>query len=201
MPVAPQQVLEDLTPLLCFTVYPALEACIPRAIEFFDQRKRARDRSLFPNLVRHELKEFLRDKGLLATYEDESDPDRSIDQVSVLSDNGLQFGHEGYLVRLRKAWNGNLPAATTRSQANFWQQDLIEHDAPIVTLVLLWDVDSKGRFSDLRLVKPRRRGYIYGVEEWSINVPHPAYLMGGVSSSESDDFDLDLGQEKDGTGE
>jgi hypothetical protein len=173
--------LQALDPVIK-VVYPALEAAVHESREFFPE-DRPIDSALFPNLVRYFVKVALTARGLTAVEEDQP-----LLKHEILPNNGLYLEFGPRRIRIRKADNGGLPAAASRSLADFYQQDtLFDEEISFQNLLLLWDVIEG--IVHLQLVCPKTRD---GAVHWSIPVAHPAETHKAPPAEEPQEIDLPI---------
>jgi hypothetical protein len=172
--------LEALAPFLA-EVFPILDAANAQATDYFGED--APDVWLYPDLVRFHAK-----KGLAARDFEVVEEDSTHLETEVLANNGLLLRYGPREIRVRKADHGSIPAPTSQTLKDFYEQrSLFESAVETQRLLLLWDTPA-GVF-ELTLACPKSGD---GAPHWKIPVPHPAEVHAADHAREGDDFDLPI---------
>lgn len=172
--------LEALAPFLG-EVFPILEAATAQAIDYFGDDPV--DSALYPNLVRFHAKKSLEQRRFEVV-------DENLDHVEheVLANNGLLLRYGPREVRIRKAVHGSIPAPTSQTLKDFYEQrSLLEGAVETQRLLLLWD--TPGGVFELSLACPKASD---GAPHWKVPVPHPAEIHTSDQDSRATDDDFDL---------
>ena len=172
--------LEALAPFVA-ELFPILEAAAAQAAEFFGEGDK--DVWLYPDLFRFYAKESLEGRPFELVDEESDRLDHE-----VLANNGLLLRYGLREIRIRKAENGAIPAATSQTLKDFYEQpSLFGSAVPTQRLLLLWDT-SNGVF-ELTLACPKSGD---GVPHWKVPVPHPADVHASDQGARAVDDDFDL---------
>jgi hypothetical protein len=151
----PEVVLRKLAHLLPI-IYSSLQHGTHEARDFFDGQKdtakKVLDRYLAPNLVRFHARHLLKKNDV---------------SVVDVSNNGMCFAYDGYIIRILKANNGKLPVpGHSETRRAFYQQDqyklkLVGFDnsddnaAEKLNLIILWDVSYSYDLGVISLACPK----------------------------------------------
>ncbi len=179
-----QATLEALRALLS-ELWAMLDAATTEAAHYDGFQDESPDRALYPNMVRFHLKKALQSHRLEAVEEDEHRLEHE-----VLPNNGLQLHYGPWDIRIRKAVQGTIPAPTSQTLKDFYEQpSLFGADVESQRLLLLWD--TPGGVLDVSLACPRSGD---GAPHWKVPVPHPAYVHASDQDARAaeDDFDLPI---------
>jgi hypothetical protein len=172
--------LEALAPFVA-ELFPILEAAAAQATEFFGDRDK--DVWLYPDLFRFYAKESLEGRPFELVDEQRDRLDHQ-----VLANNGLLLRYGLREIRIRKAENGAIPAATSQTLRDFYEQPSLFGSAVATQrLLLLWDTPH-GVF-ELTLACPKNGD---GVPHWKVPVPHPAEVHASYQGARAADDDFDL---------
>jgi len=172
--------LEVLAPFLA-EVFPILEAATAQASDFFADGEL--DRALYPNLVRFHAKQALEGRPFEIVDEE---TDRL--EHEVLANNGLLLRYGAREVRIRKAVDGSIPAPTSQTLKDFYEQpSLFGSTVETQRLLLLWD--TPGGVLELSLACPKSGD---GAPHWKVPVPHPAEVHASDQDARATDDDFDL---------
>lgn len=180
----PEQVLQDLSPLHP-VLYRVLEQAVEEARAFFETRDEKNDVYLFPHVVRY---------CALRLLDAANNRDVSY-TLHALTNNGLQIECRGYLIRIWKANEGELPApGSSLAKQAFYQQLTLFGPEPCLNLAVIWDVDGNYSLEKLFLVRPHGNGNPWqkGQVEWQISIPHPADTLVAEPHFSSRPEDIDL---------
>jgi hypothetical protein len=164
-------------------VFSILEAATAQATEFFGDKQR--DLWLFPDLVRFFAKQALQDRAFEVVDEE---TDRL--ETEVLANNGLLLHYGPREIRVRKADHGSIPAATSETLRDFYEQpSLFGSAVDTQRLLLLWD--TPGGVFELTLACPKTRD---AAPHWKVPVPHPAELhaIDDDTRATEESFDLPI---------
>jgi hypothetical protein len=164
-------------------IFSILEAATSQATEFFGDRDK--NVWLYPDLVRYYATEAL--KGRPFEIVDET---RERLEHEVLANNGILLRCGSREIRIRKADHGAIPAATSQTLRDFYEQrSLFESSVETQRLLLLWDTPN-GVF-ELTLACPKSED---GAPHWKVPVPHPAETHASEQDARAaeDDFDLPI---------
>jgi hypothetical protein len=181
----PEYWLQELRPLLD-ELYFAFQAALPTALQFFDVfRKKPINGPVLSNLIRYEVLEYLRGRGISA-HEDDSDIDAigPLDGCGMnsLPNNGIELVFRNSCIRLRKG--SEPPRPTTDSQIEWYQQLLPfqEEDGVFIAtnLLVLWYGEGQRNFTGLKLLRTKNVRGSRVQCDWMIDVPAPP-----VSASEN----------------
>lgn len=184
LPLQSSAVLEEIRVIAPY-VYAALERAIAESTAFFSDGETV-DPFLFPNLVRYYAHKYLEDAP------------KEVDGFLVerLSNNGIFLKFGGYLIRVWKADEGQLPApGNSDGRLNFFEQPELFPGMRLLKLAIIWDTTSKGTLRNLMLVCPKGDGNPsseIGQAHWQIEIPHPAVAVTATSNLEPIVEDLEL---------
>jgi hypothetical protein len=198
----PNRALDLLWPALAFT-HDAVEEASTTARRYHEERQQEMDVVFAAGLVRHEVKDRLRKRGL--HVEDEESGETEPLQPQALANNGLCLKYRQRHLRILKSLPGGAvppPGPSKRRQA-FWNQpaasplfdSLVDCSEELSNFIVLWMVDWRYLFKGLRLVLPRTGGIsVESVETyWDITVPNPIQKMHRPSVTPEDvAVDLDI---------
>lgn len=197
-------VFPKVRPLLIM-INQSLEDAIPKAKEFFEVQGKSIDRYLFPNLVRFYAKSHLETAGLSIQMDEEEEPETGY-QFERLVNNGLSGTYNGFRFRILKADQGELPIPFSGAKRRYYNQQLplildVPPDSTVIrpNLIILWEVNTKYDFYQLRLACPKAGGKTRDSVEAYFNepVPHAAELMKvKILKATEDDVDLTIKQIK-----
>jgi hypothetical protein len=195
---------EDIFPKVkprLILVNQALEDAIPTAKDFFETQSKSIDRYLFPHLVRFYVRIHLETAGLSIQMEEEEEPEASY-QFERLMNNGLSGNYNGFRFRILKADKGELPVPSSEVKIKYYGQQLplllsmpLDSEVIRLNLVILWEVNTRYDFRQLRLVCPKSGGKTRDSVETYFNeaVPHAAELLKGRKAEVTeDDIALDI---------
>jgi len=195
---------EDIFPKvkpLIIMVNQYLEGAIPRAKEFFETQGKSIDRYLFPHLVRFYVKIQLETAGFSIQMDEEEEPEASY-EFERLVNNGLSGSYNGFRFRILKADKGELPIPFSGAKKRYYNQQLallldLPPDSELVrpNLIILWEVNTKYDFHQLRLACPKSGDKTRDSVEAYFNepVPHAAELLKAQESRlAEEDLDLDI---------
>jgi hypothetical protein len=165
---------------LLAVVFPILEAAAARVNELEDE---AADVWLNPCLFRFYAKKGLEERQFEVV-------DEGVERMEheVLANNGLLLRYGRRDIRIRKADHGAIPAATSQTLRDFYEQDsLFGQAVETQRLLLLWDTRD-GAF-ELTLACPKNGS---GAPHWKASVPHPAEIHVAAEGAAEEDFDLPM---------
>jgi len=179
------EIFPKVKPLLIM-VNQSLEEAIPRAKDFFETQEIDIDRYLFPNLVRFHAKSHLETAGLSIQMDEEEESETGY-QFERLVNNGLSGTYNGFRFRILKADKGELPIpGVSVTKKRYYNQQLpLQLDIPFdsecihLNLVILWEVNFKYDFYQLRLACPKSGGNTRDSVQAYFNepIPHAAELI------------------------
>jgi len=194
-------IFPKVRPLLIL-VNQSLEDAIPSAKEFFEAQDKSIDRYLFPHLVRFYVKSQLETAGLSIQMDEEEEEPETNYQFERLVNNGLSGTYNGFRFRVLKADKGELPIPFSNAKKRYYNQQLpllldMPPDSEVVrpNMVILWEVNMRYDFHQLRLACPKSGDKTRGSVEAYFNepVPHAAELLKARESRVAeDDLDLDI---------
>jgi hypothetical protein len=191
-------IFPKVKPLLIM-INQSLEDAIPNAKEFFETQSKSIDRYLFPNLVRFYVKSHLETAGLSIQMDEEEEPEASY-QFERLVNNGLSGTYNGFRFRILKADKGELPIPYSEVKKRYYNQQLpllldMPPDSEVVrpNLVILWEVNTKYDFHQLRLACPKSGDKTRDSVEAYFNepIPHAAELVKAKKSKAAEE-DVDF---------
>ena len=192
-------IFPKVKPLLIM-VNQSLEDAIPSAKEFFETQSKSIDRYLFPNLVRFYVKSHLETAGLSIQMDEEEEEPEASYQFERLVNNGLSGTYKGFRFRILKADKGELPIPFSGAKKRYYNQQLpllldMPLDSEVVrpNLVILWEVNTKYNFHQLRLACPKSGDKTRDSVEAYFNepIPHAAELVKAKKSKAAEE-DVDL---------
>ena len=193
------EIFPKVKPLLIM-VNQSLEDAIPSAKEFFETQGKSIDRYLFPNLVRFYVKSHLETAGLSIQMDEEEEEPEASYQFERLVNNGLSGTYNGFCFRILKADKGELPIPFSGAKKRYYNQQLpllldMPPDSEVVrpNLVILWEVNMKYDFYQLRLACPKSGDKTRDSVEAYFNEPiqHAAELVKAKKSKAAEE-DVDL---------
>jgi hypothetical protein len=194
-----RDIFPKVKPLLIM-VNQSLEDAIPTAKVFFETQGKSIDRYLFPHLVRFYVKSHLETAGLSIQMDEDEEEPEAIYQFERLMNNGLSGTYNGFRFRILKADKGELPIPSSEIKRKYYNQQLplpldMPPDSEFVrpNLVILWEVNTRYDFRQLRLVCPKSGGKTRDSVEAYFNepVPHAVELLKARKSKAAEE-DLDL---------
>ena len=192
-------IFPKVKPLLIM-VNQSLEDAIPSAKEFFETQSKSIDRYLFPHLVRFYVKSDLETAGLSIQMDEEEEEPEAGYQFERLVNNGLSGTYNGFRFRILKADKGELPIPFSGAKKRYYNQQLpllldMPPDSKVVrpNLVILWEVNTKYNFHQLRLACPKSGDKTRDSVEAYFNepIPHAAELVKAKKSKAAEE-DVDL---------
>jgi len=192
-------IFPKVKPLLIM-VNQSLEDAIPSAKEFFKTQSKSIDRYLFPNLVRFYVKSHLETAGLSIQMDEEEEEPEASYQFERLVNNGLSGMYKGFRFRILKADKGELPIPVSRAKKRYYNQQLpllldmpLDSEVVCPNLVILWEVNTKYNFHQLRLACPKSGDKTRDSVEAYFNepIPHAAELVKAKKSKAAEE-DVDL---------
>lgn len=192
-------IFPKVKPLLIM-VNQSLEDAIPNAKEFFETQSKSIDRYLFPHLVRFYVKSHLETAGLSIQMDEEEEEPEASYQFERLVNNGLSGTYNGFRFRILKADKGELPIPFSGAKKRYYNQQLpllldMPPDSKAVrpNLVILWEVNTKYNFHQLRLACPKSGDKTRDSVEAYFNepIPHAAELVKAKKSKAAEE-DVDL---------
>ena len=191
----PERVIADLADFVPLA-YGAIEAGTVEARDFFDARGDEYESFLFSDIVRYGAKKHFERNRLQAELE-----------IVDLANNGLLLSHNGYPIRIRKAYRGSVSVPGSFAMEQFHAQTLRlipETDNP--NLFVLWDVykPSFALAPDLYVACPKKNTARFPNAadlHWLWKLPNVALLPGApVEAQGFDDYeDLIIRKPGDGT--
>lgn len=179
-----EDIFPKVKPLLIM-LNQALEDNIPKVKDFFETQGKDIDRYLFPHLVRFYVKSHLETADLTIKMDEEEEPEADY-QFERLVNNGLSGTYNGFRFRILKADNGELPVPFSETKSTYYHQQLpLLLDLPLDSkfvrpnLVVLWEVNTKYDFHQLRLACPKSGYKTRDSVEAYFNepVPHAAEVL------------------------
>lgn len=192
----PEHWLRELRPLLD-EIYFAFQVALPTSLKYFNEyRRKPINGPLLSNLIRYEVLEYLKGRGISA-HEEPGGEAEPLDGCGLnsLPNNGIELVYRGSCIRLRKGLEPPMP--TTLVQEEWYQQYLpFEDGGPttITNLLILWYSNGQRELAGLKLLRTKGVGRKSVVCDWEVNVPAPYIPISGVIPPEySKDPDLPLG--------
>jgi hypothetical protein len=179
-----EDIFPKVRPLLIM-INQALEDNIPKVKDFFEAQGKGIDRYLFPHLVRFYVKSHLETADLTIKMDEEEEPEADY-QFERLVNNGLSGTYNGFRFRVLKADKGELPIPFSETKSKYYYQQLpLLPDLPLDSefirpnLVVLWEVNTKYDFYQLRLACPKSGYKTRDSVEAYFNepVPHAAEVI------------------------
>lgn len=181
------EVFSGLLPFLTH-LYRILESSIELSLQGFQARNRSFEAHHFASGVRHEAKCRLEELAEVFPC-----------TVNDVANNGLFVLHQGYAIRIRKADDGGLPIAGSRTLEAFYEQMplpliSVTSGQPVsseMNLVIIWEVDAQHHLAWVEVVCPLGEDEIL----WRRAVPHPATVAVPPAPTApapiEDDFDFE----------
>jgi hypothetical protein len=196
----PDEELASIAPVVP-VLYEGFEAATESACQYFENKDRSVDPSLFPHIVRYEVGEYLKDRtGVVVDLTQEE-----------LANNGLSIVVNDRHIRIWKGEDDRIPPpGGSKARIQFLNQQLALFDiqgelrAVDRNLVILWSVDNQHRLEALCLVCPKwaaSNGLVVQ-NHWARTLEHPAQTPLAVvpptpdQSQEPKDLPLRLAENK-----
>lgn len=153
---------------------------------------RKRQKQAFADFFRFYLVDELTRRGVLACDGD----DRGAVEVRAGNRNSLSLVHNSIRIRSLRARDGQAPGASSKKRAREYTQPLFTVEPTSLTLLLLWEITSKG--VEMELVYPKAPGEKRKntTVHWSVPIPHPAELL-DIVSADAGVVDISAGQDLD----
>ena len=172
----------------------AVEAAATRTAQELDGSitTRKRQKQAFADFFRFRLVEELTFRGILANDGEK----KNTVEIRAGNRNGLSLRYHSVRIRCLRSKDGKPPRASSRSRAREYTQPLFPVAPKVLTLVLLWEITSKG--VEMELVYPKAAGEKRKntTIHWGVPIPHPAEALDMVGA-DTGVVDITAGQDLD----